>query len=657
MKAPAPHTEKSGLLSFLSYPFKVILLLAIGTGFYINAVPNELALDDGMVIENNSYVLKGLAGIKDILTHDAYQPVYDMLHSNQQLSGGRFRPLSIVTFAIEQQWIGTFQNGQPSPADWDTNKNGQGDPEEDLNRDGVFNHRDFHVRGAAFRHGVNVFLYVFSVLILFHMLHKYVLKDRPDIAFITALIFLVHPIHTEAVANIKSRDEVMSFFFMMLTLLGFVRFTEKGSWWTLGLSLPIYALALLSKEYSITLMLLLPVMLYVFYDKKWQALVIRTLPYALVAGVYIFFRIKAVGLGSNLPQTEIMNDPYLLATVWQKKATILFTPLLYLKQLVFPHPLLADYSYNHIPYRDFFDVEVWLSIGVHLALLVSAIGLTLKKHPLGFAISFYLANLALVCNLFVNIGGTLGERLIFHSSLGFAMVAAWVIVQGITSWKAAQKTKKIVLSALLILVTSVSAYKVIPRNAEWKNDRSLFLKDVQTAPRSVIASNNAGAQLLEMADFPKYSAQREALLQKAIEHLNRVIRIHPTYVPSVLNLGLAYIKLHQPDQAMAALDRAKALYPRHPFLEKAYPMVVDQYVYLGYKNGSEGNLDQALENFRKAVEISPDNAKLWYELGRAYALSGRYLEARQSWEKTLKLDPTHAETLEGMKVLGRYRIR
>src|SRR5947207_3331207 len=90
----------------LEFKAQAIIVAALAVIFYANSFSNEYAHDDGIVIVKNEYVLEGFAGIKGILTKDAYDSYYRQLNTTNQLKGGRYRPLSIITFAIEQQFLG-----------------------------------------------------------------------------------------------------------------------------------------------------------------------------------------------------------------------------------------------------------------------------------------------------------------------------------------------------------------------------------------------------------------------------------------------------------------------------------------------------------------------------------------------------------------------
>ena len=124
--------------TFHFFPFKnqtapFIVIILLGLIFNLTSLYNEYALDDGIIIHQNDHVIKGISGIKGIMTKDAYESFYRRMNATDQLAGGRYRPLSVVSFAIEQEFIGAYKNGLYPANCWDTNENKINDPEEDLN--------------------------------------------------------------------------------------------------------------------------------------------------------------------------------------------------------------------------------------------------------------------------------------------------------------------------------------------------------------------------------------------------------------------------------------------------------------------------------------------------------------------------------------------
>src|SRR4026208_1175713 len=151
---------------------KVGIILAL-TAFllYSNTINFGYVRDDSAAIVENQFVKKGIAGIPDLLKTDFWY------FSNLRL--GYYRPLALITFAIEQQ----FFNGNP-----------------------------------RISHFVNVFIYAFSAYMLFIVLSRVFKTRNFFFPLVVSLFFIAHPVHTEVVANIKSRDELLSFLNVLLML-------------------------------------------------------------------------------------------------------------------------------------------------------------------------------------------------------------------------------------------------------------------------------------------------------------------------------------------------------------------------------------------------------------------------------------------------------
>jgi hypothetical protein len=114
---------------YVYLPFKnalqpYLVLFIISVAIYINTLNNEVAYDDEVVLHKNEFVQQGLKGIPGLLTHDSYYSYYKQLGMENVLPAGRYRPLAFITFAIEQEFIGTIPDGIVRVDSWDTNKNG-----------------------------------------------------------------------------------------------------------------------------------------------------------------------------------------------------------------------------------------------------------------------------------------------------------------------------------------------------------------------------------------------------------------------------------------------------------------------------------------------------------------------------------------------------
>ena len=712
--------------TFHFFPFKnqtapFIVIILLGLIFNLTSLHNEYALDDGIIIHQNDHVIKGIKGIKDIMTKDAYESFYRRMNATDQLAGGRYRPLSVVSFAIEQEFIGAYPKDGLYPAScWDTNGNKKNDVEEDINDDGVFNEVDCQVKGASLRHFVNIITFIIGVMLLYLFFRNYIFKTNHDLAFLAAIIFLMHPIHSEAIANVKSRDEIFSLIFISLTFFYSFKFMEDKKTKTLLWACFNFLLALLSKEYAVVLILLIPIAFYVFdqidFDPKtfFKTKEFKQFTYVfitffvcallmlylkrnfdvhakpgqkadtsfwifpfiyLVVGVFLlgnnkkkdfgtlmgwqFFimlfylgmRLVAVKLKPGVPDTEILNNPYLLASQQEQWATKVYVLLKYFNLCWFPHPLSSDYSYNTIQFRNFASWDTLVSLVLHIGLVIAGVKLILKKHILGFAIAVYFAFLLMIGNILMDIGATMGERLLFHSTIGFVIALAWLILKGFEKIPGTLMIKRVGFFLLLGTMTFLYGCKTWERNWDWKNDITLFLKDVETVPNSVLVLGNAGARYIDLSDTKNFVAKRVESLEKGIKYLKHAVELHPRYVNGYLNLGLGSYKLHRDRDALFYWKQAEALYPNNPYLKNYYIVFYNDLLNRGYQKAKRGQLDSAIYELRKTIILDKLNPEGFYNLGGAYYQKAKYDKAKYYWEQCLKLKPDHAQAKSGLATI------
>ncbi|GBL35366.1 transmembrane and TPR repeat-containing protein F38B6.6 [Filimonas sp.] len=615
-------------------PYLVMMIFSIA--LYANTFTHQYALDDEIVISKNEYVLHGIAGMSDIFSKDLFDSFYKQMNTTAQLAGGRYRPLAVASFAIEQEFIGTRQDANFEPDCWDFNHNGKQDIEEDVNRDGNYNDKDLKSKGFGFRHINNTLFYGLSVCILFLFLSTVVFKENKLTAFIISLLFLAHPIHTEVVANVKSRDEIFSFLFIMLSLYLAHQYAAKRTIKYLILTCLSFFAALLSKEYGVVLLLLIPLSLFLFDRDKFVLKKYSGLMLGMIACFAVYYGIRStIVIGeSNLQDAELMNNPFLLADESQKIATKLFIFLKYFITMIYPHPLSSDYGYNSIPYKDFSDFRVWGAIVFLIGCVVALIVSVRKRHWSAFAIAFYLLTILLVTNLIFNIGATMGERLAFHSSLGYCMLLGFALV-----W-IGEKINMKQLSLLFVLpILILYSLKTFSRNKAWENDITLALTDVEIMPESISLNGNASSRNLDLSELPRNKKNEKELIRRAITYGNKAVKLHPGFVNGYLNLGLGYAKIEKYDSAKYVWDIAFNIYPHHPSKPIYYNLLADVYYKNGFKMGALKQWDEGKLLIAKAVELNPTNARYWYDLGGFAYNAQDYAKAKEAWSKAYQLAP------------------
>jgi tetratricopeptide (TPR) repeat protein len=591
---PAAVTSKRHLLV-------AALLASLVFVLYSNTLSNGYALDDGLVITENAFTMKGISGIPDILTRGGFAGVEGAWGGD--LSGGRWRPLSQMTFAIEKSLF-------------------------DLQ--------------LPISHLINVLLYAAVVALLFLLLQERLFPNTPAVALVASLIFAVHPVHTEVVANLKGRDEILALLFLIISLRSGFRYWGQSAISSLALSLTAFFLALLSKESAITFLAVIGLTSYVFTQADWFTSARRTLPYVAVTIAYFAVRSQIVGSATAPASTELMNNPFLLATPVEAFCTKVVILGKYLALLVFPRSLSYDYSFNQIPYADPFDWRFLIALMVNAALALFAILHIGKRQVYAFGILVYFSSISIVSNFVFGIGATMGERFLFQPSLGFAVVVGFLAYRGMRYRKT--------LTALLAATVVAAGWKTIARNEDWEDNFTLFSRDVGTVPNSAKANGNLAIAYNIKAQGTKDDRAKE-WYEQSIVYATRATAIYPTYVDAHLTMGTAYMGLGDLASAGEQLEKARALMPASRVLDANLRALSQRYVEEAAKFGSvnQSNLDQVRQLLEKAVLYNPSNAQALFNLGGVFYALGDLSTAREYWNRTIILEPAHADAAEWLR--------
>ncbi|HLP21945.1 MAG TPA: tetratricopeptide repeat protein [Chitinophagales bacterium] len=652
-------TTKSGDYNLSHYIITFILIYTAVLNF--NTLSNQYALDDEMVIAKNMALQQGLAGIPKILTTDAYQSYLDLMGANSPLTGGRYRPLSIVSFAIEQQLFGdahgteylnTLSSLQQIQVSGNNFSSLDGLNKQFAETDRKIVASNHKIAGA--RHAMQVIYFMLVLLALWYLLSNYIFADTKIVALAATLLFACHPIHTEVIANLKSRDEIFSMLFILLTLIFVFRYHDNKTAKNFTGILISFVLALLSKEYALLLPVIAAVAIILYRNKTIQDLRADWF-YAMstVSIVFLYFRYSIIGNSSAKAMSDdLINNPYALAGVWDKLATKVYVCLEYVKLLFVPYRLSSDYSFNQIPYVSFANVQVWVSILFFTGLLGLTGYLLYKKNKAAFPLLFFLLFFFLINNLLFEIGATMGERLIFHSSLGFCMLVAMGIAGAVQKFPATAQPKMVLaITALFVLPYS---YKTINRNPDWKDNFTLFTRDVITAPNSALTNCNAGSEYFNKGYFAikdkketthADSAMVIAYADTALVYLKRAIAIYPRYTNAYMNCGICYLFKGDLDNAAVNWRQAARLFNGvHPTLATHARVLLNKALSAGYNKDYTG----ASKLLEYACELDPTNVEIWNNLAGSHFAQGNFKRATETFKKAIELNPSLTEAQQGL---------
>ncbi len=494
-------------------------------------------------------------------------------------------------------------------------------------------------------HLVNVLLHLL-VTAGCYFLARRLTKDTA-VAWLTALIFAVHPIHTEAVTWISGRAELLAALFFLVSWLLYYRATDGASPERSALigSLLCFFAGILSKENA----LVLPAALILGDLRRWQLqseqndgvfrwLVGRWKLYAAFPGLIVASFLVRKLLYTRpfiraLEHLSPVDNPVAHLSIWGRIPTAVKVIGDYFLLLIWPRHLAADYSYNSVPViTSFTDPGFLLGLGSIIGLAVIAVVSFRRRGAMWVAIALGLLAIAPVTNILIPIGTIKAERLLYLPSLGFCLGIALLVVAALR-WCCARRLVygsgvAVVVAALVLL-----GARTIRRNLDWRADLPLLLSNVTVTPNNYKAWQNIG-----------YRWQRDGKIREAVMAYRRALEIMPDSRDAAINVGVALLQAGQATDAIQHYERVLARDPRD----------VSMRLNLGLAYASRNDLLSAIEEFRECIRLTPGAAIAHYNLGRALSASGEREKALEEYRQAVELKPEYAE---GWNALGALLIK
>jgi tetratricopeptide (TPR) repeat protein len=629
-KAPQPSiiSETTNSTNKLLVYVTALILAISGGVLYSNTSEHNYNLDDFSVIVDNEFTIKGTEAIGDIFSHG--------YRTGMNFEDNLYRPLSKAMFAWEYEQSG----GKPELS-----------------------------------HKVNIFIYSLLCGLIFLLLNRF-FPNRYYLALIAALLFTFHPIHTEVVANIKSRDEMLAMFFMVIGLWFAKSYGDTLKKRLLIISGVAFFLALLSKESAITYVALMPVTLYFFSELKWSKIAVAAGFMAAVAGIYLMIHHSVIG-GIGLKSINIADNSLMASTSFiQQRMTAIEILGRYVYLLCYPHPLSCDYSFNTIPMvLSFANGRFLIAFAIHVAALYFAYRGWKKKEAYSYGILFYLITISIVSNVFMLIGTNMAERLVFLPSLGFCILVAWVITRFTNSIELIPEriseifTQKALNWMLILPVIFFFSVKTIDRNKDWKNVKTLFDKDVNKVPNSVhmlyyhanmmtnsdtlktkseeekkkiydLAIKELRTSLTILEAFPEVHSTLAKILQykgnyrEAITHYERRLQLNNLDATVYNNLGTCYGFMNVMDSAemnfRVAIEKSSNCYA------DALCNMATAYINRGSISMQQNKREEAIKHYQTAIDYSNQTIACKWDTPLAYKYLGMAYDALGDHEKAKK---------------------
>lgn len=542
----------------------VITIVTVGFVLYANTFGNKMFWDDNDFILNNTFVHSW-----------QFLPQYfsQNIIAGAQLISNYWRPLLLMVFSIEWHLWGA------------------------------------HVFGY---HLINLLFHIADALLLFYLLKS--LFNRTWLAFLASLVFLIHPLQTEAVTYVNSLGDSLSVFFLLLGLNNFLFFRQTGDrksfWW----SVVCFPLALMSKETAIIypgLIVLVEIFIkntVIPSESRNQALnpagtsrgiaytrdpsapalsnprrsvgmtlriVFRNLwPSLAIAAFYILLRATVLNFQNTFNLYNQQN--IFTAHLWVRILTFFRILWIYLGLLFYPHNLHMERS---IEIANKFSPDVIFGLLFFITLLALSIW-AYKKHPIiSFGALWFLIGLAPTSNIAVPINGLLYEHWLYLPLAGFFLMIFGII--GLLPFRA--RAARGISFLFFILYLLFLSSTTIARNRQWRDPITFYNQTLQYAPDSYRVVNNLGMAYDDDKQFGK-----------AIELYQRAIALDPANAVAYNNLGNAYKDSKQFDLAEQYFKTAIAKDPNFIF---AYGNLINLYLSENKKAEAEKLYQQYQERF------------------------------------------------------------
>ena len=537
------------------WPYLLVTVLVILV--YLPTFSGGFILDDRPLIENNPYVKKLHPLVSYLFQEDG---ITDESDTNGYHTG-YYRPLINLAYSIDYRLWGLSAPG--------------------------------------FR-TTNLLLHLSCCFILFRFL-QFLINDRYAALWAT-LIFALHPVNTESVSWIGSRDNILVAFFSIACLFFYIKGLEGGSRLSRMASVLAFAMAILSKEMGLMVFLL-------FF--LYQRLLSRTsrnvleeflsyLPFIIVALCYFLLR-KAV--------TTSFSSPLQAVDLWQSLCFAPYIILWNLKLIFLPyglHSFVVDYPSTYLNwqaiagfcYIGFFGILIWIY----------------RKNRL-MIFSFLSFHVLIFPTL--NIVPTSAISLVSMRWLYFPMAFLTItFAQGIRGFL---KTNRFTaIGVLCAILAYFGGYSYVLNSTLWNNENNFFRQEV-------MHFNNyyyAGGLAENLLDKKKYQ-DAERYFQISIEQ-------YPREAMNYLNYSALLIDTGRSDVALTSLEKAKAL----SMTSKRRGQWFNN---MGVAHFRLGNHHETIKHFLKAVMLCPHKIEYSTNLGGAYTANGDYAKGASVLEKALEI--------------------
>jgi len=467
----------------------------------------------------------------------------------------------------------------------------------------------FQLNPHAF-HFINVLIHLCNICLVYFVILR--IGKKQLVAFITALLFAIHPMHLESVAWVAElKDVLYTFFFLSATLyyLKYVEVKKIGLFYFL--SLLMFLLSIISKGQAVILPVAL-ILIDIFIGRKLNKnSIIDKIPYfilSIIFGVVTYQVQKGAGAMQgyeHIPFTErILFASYGLMNYFYK--------------LIIPIHLAIFYPY---PMSNNIITSTWVYVSpvIDIAIAFIVFKSFKKNKEVFFGLMFFLVTVFLVIQLIPVGEAVMADRYIYVPSIGLFFITAYYFEKYIST-NIKQKNLLMIGGVIYVFILCILSYQ---RSGVFKDNLSIYTDAIEHNP-SATAYNNRGDEYSDRKDH-----------QKAIEDFTNCLALNPGYIHALKNRGLSYERMN--NMEMAAKDFEGEI--------KNTPNDPDSYINFGRALKALNRFDESVKLYTKAISIHPSSSEAY--LGRAedYSRMGKTEQAIDDLSEIIKLNPGNLDPI------------
>jgi tetratricopeptide (TPR) repeat protein len=489
---------------------------------------------------------------------------------------------------------------------------------------------DYEIYGlkASGHHLTNLLLHIINTILLFLIINR-ITGTLWESGFIAAL-FALHPLNVESVAWVAERKNVLSTFFLMLTIWAYIAYVKRPKLSRYLLIVFSFILGLLSKPMLVTLpfvMLLLdywPLERFQFghlmgpdklsvnktVNSRYQKtsilyLILEKVPLFALSIGSSFLTILAAQNGGAIASLEVYP-------LGMRISNILVSYVSYICKMLWPHKLAVLYPYPEI-------IPLWQVVGACLFLLCISflvIQAAQRRPYLLMGWLWYLGTLVPVIGL-VQVGvQSMANRYAYVPLIGLFIIITMGVTDLLARWRHGRAI--FVITASLFLFSLI----ILTRNQVyfWRNSITLFEHTLKVTVNNSRIHNSLGFTLV-----------RQGEIQEAINHYTEALRIEPSYSVAHYNLGIALTMEGNIEDAIAHYTRALQINPNYAIAHNK----------LGILLTRKGKHQEAITHFSEALRVKPDSVELYINLGNSLVAMGRIGESIAYYTEALRINDYH----------------